>query len=503
MGINNQPMGMAPQTQPTLQAPLQLPQNPQSQLCPQLPAQPHPNPNNRPAQLIQIMENGEGETNSVGCNELRLRSGCIISPEESNVFQEQENENNKQPAITPSTVVITEEIEQGGNTVESQDPDKDATPSPPFPEILMIEKPIVYPNFDIVGELKNLYVKIPLLQALQDIPIYAKTIKELCGRKPVRKIKNSSSTVRVVGALSDLILGRQEPVKYADPGNPIVTVQIQGCSFPNTLVDLGAAINILTMETCNTLGFDSFEPTPIMLQLVDRSVVRPVDTLHDIAISVDSWEYPADFLIINPRSGLEGHPLILGRPWLATVDAYIGCRMGNMTISRGGVTKNLILYPPAKPSPTFIYPQLPPPRYPEKDLRAPLMLEEALRLKNQLEDDVISGFINNPTIVGNPTCQMLQVVLDCEAQGDSLEDLMEQQIPTTVVHNNKFVEIAPGKSLNINANLDEQQQQKLIQVLSKYQQDFSWEYSDMKGIDLQLCTHHIYIEKDAQPIRQP
>jgi hypothetical protein len=46
---------------------------------------------------------------------------------------------------------------------------------------------------------------------------------------------------------------------------------------------------------------------------------------------------------------------------------------------------------------------------------------------------------------------------------------MEQQIPTTTIHNNKSVEIAPGRSLNINANLDEQQQQKLIQVLSKYQ----------------------------------
>jgi hypothetical protein len=79
MGITNQPMGMAPQTQPTLQAPLQLPQNPQPQLCPQLPAQPHPNPNNRPTQLVQIMENGEGETNSVGCNELRLRSGYNLS----------------------------------------------------------------------------------------------------------------------------------------------------------------------------------------------------------------------------------------------------------------------------------------------------------------------------------------------------------------------------------------------------------------------------------------
>jgi hypothetical protein len=88
----------------------------------------------------------------------------------------------------------------------------------------MIEKPVVYPNFDNVGELKNLYIKIPLLQALQDIPIYEKMIKELCGRKPVRKIKNPSSTVCVVGALSNLILGRQELVKYADLGNPIVAV---------------------------------------------------------------------------------------------------------------------------------------------------------------------------------------------------------------------------------------------------------------------------------------
>jgi hypothetical protein len=109
MGINNQPMGMAPQTHPTLQEPLQLPQNPKSQLHPQLPAQPHSNTNNRPTQLIQIMENGEGETNSVGCNELWLISGCIISPEENNISQEQENE--KQPTITPLTLVITEEIE--------------------------------------------------------------------------------------------------------------------------------------------------------------------------------------------------------------------------------------------------------------------------------------------------------------------------------------------------------------------------------------------------------
>jgi hypothetical protein len=141
MGLTNQPMGMAPQAQPTLQAPLQLPQNPQPQMCPQLPAQPNPNPNNRPVQLVQIVENLEGETNSVGCNELRLRSGHVISPEERNIHQEQENENDIQPTIKPSTVVITEETEQGENTVEQQNPDEDIISPPPFPERLMIEKP--------------------------------------------------------------------------------------------------------------------------------------------------------------------------------------------------------------------------------------------------------------------------------------------------------------------------------------------------------------------------
>jgi hypothetical protein len=95
-------------------------------------------------------------------------------------------------------------------------------------------------------------------------------------------------------------------------------------------------------------------------------------------------------------------------------------------------------------------------------------LEEALGLENQLEDDVINSFINSPAIVSNPTCQMLKDVLDNEAWGDLQEELMEQQIPTTTVHNRKSVDIAPGRFLNSNSNLNEQRQQKLIQILSKY-----------------------------------
>jgi hypothetical protein len=177
MGMTNQPMGVAPQAHTTLQEPLQLPQNSQLQMHPQLTTQPNPNPNNRPSHLVKIIENVDKEINSVGCNELQLRSRCIISPKENNIHREQENEN-IQPTMAPSTVVITEEMEQGGNIVEPQNYDEDTTPPPSFPKRLMIEKLVVYPNFDIIGELRNLYVKIPLLRALKDIP-YPLLIKSL------------------------------------------------------------------------------------------------------------------------------------------------------------------------------------------------------------------------------------------------------------------------------------------------------------------------------------
>ena len=98
---------------------------------------------------------------------------------------------------------------------------------------------------------------------------------------------------------------------------------------------------------------------------------------------------------------------------------------------------------------------------------------------------------------------MLKIVLEDEAQEDPMIDLEDQHIPTTYVCNIIPVEIEPGKVLNINGNLDDDQKQKLIKVLRKYQGAFAWDYPYMKGLDPQLCTHHIYTDKEARPIRQP
>ena len=61
---------------------------------------------------------------------------------------------------------------------------------PPFPERLEIEKPVVHPEYNILNELKNICIKIPLLQVIKDIPIYSKVIKELCIKYAGKKQKD-------------------------------------------------------------------------------------------------------------------------------------------------------------------------------------------------------------------------------------------------------------------------------------------------------------------------
>ena len=182
-------------------------------------------------------------------------------------------------------------------------------------------------------------MRIPLLQAIKDVPIYNKLVKENRFRHPGRR-KRDASTINVIGQLSDLMLGQAIYPKYLDPGSPVVDVHINGTIIPHTLIDLGAAINVMTRDTMLKLNLQgSLRKTSTVLQLADRSTVTPEGIVEDVLVSVDSWEYPADFLVLQPKAKLTGYPLILGRPWLATADAYISCRAGNMTIKNGPMSK--------------------------------------------------------------------------------------------------------------------------------------------------------------------
>jgi hypothetical protein len=65
-------------------------------------------------------------------------------------------------------------------------------------------------------------------------------------------------------------------------------------------------------------------------------------------VSLDSWEYPIEIVVLQQKYKLGGHPIILGTPWSATINALISSILGNMIISRGSERKKVTLYPPAR-----------------------------------------------------------------------------------------------------------------------------------------------------------
>jgi hypothetical protein len=433
---------------------------------------------------------------------IHLRSGKVL-PKDSPVIIEKQIEKEEIPST--EKLPIDNQI-QKSKTSNIQ--------TPPFPERLVKEKlPISLPEFDVLDELRNVCVKIPLLQAIKDIPIYTKAIKELCSKK-INKIRKDPPTIHVIGNLAGLMSNTISIEKYVDPGIPMVTITINNFSISKTLIDLGAAINVMTLETMRHLNLQNLRPTTTVLELADRSKVVPEGILEDITVSLDSWEYPVDFLVLQPKSNLGGHPLILGRPWLATTDAFIGCRTGNMIISHGTERKQITLYPPAqKPSVIDQLPWLDETKQQQEEVIQPILsINQAFDFREENNEDLLDYFISEPDI--SEELRDTKYIVADEILGQtfqenctihSLESAFNDIFPVISMENtqSKIIEISPGKYLNIGTNFEPSQEEQLIALLKKYHKAFAWEYTDMQGIHPETCTHHIYTDDNIRPLRQP
>ena len=65
------------------------------------------------------------------------------------------------------------------------------------------------------------------------------------------------------------------------------------------------------------LGLGEPKATTVTLQLADRSIKYPWGTTMSIVVKVDTFIFPADFIIMDMAKDIE-LPLILGPPFLAT-----------------------------------------------------------------------------------------------------------------------------------------------------------------------------------------
>ena len=158
----------------------------------------------------------------------------------------------------------------------------------PFPERLTHPVQPTPEENELLGELKNLCVKIPLLQAIKDVLIYNKLIKETCFKHLGRR-KRETPTINAIGQLSNLMLGQLICPKYLDLGSPVVYVHINGTIVPHTLIDLRVTINIMTKDIMLKLNLQgSLRNTTTVLQLADHSTLAPKGIIEDVMISNDS-----------------------------------------------------------------------------------------------------------------------------------------------------------------------------------------------------------------------
>ena len=110
------------------------------------------------------------------------------------------------------------------------------------------------------------------------------------------------------------------------------------------LLDLGASVNLLPYSVYKLLGLWELKPTTITLSLADRSVKIPKGIVEDVLVKVDKFYYLVDFVVLDTKLVAKGTrlvPIILRRPFCATLNAIINFRIRVMQLTFGNMTLEL------------------------------------------------------------------------------------------------------------------------------------------------------------------
>ena len=213
---------------------------------------------------------------------------------------------------------------------------------PPFPQALRGKKKATQ-QACILEVLRQVKVNIPLLDLINQVPAYAKFLKDLCTIKKGLGIEKKAFLTEHVSA----IIQSKYPVKCKDPGSPTIPVNIGGNCIDKSLLDSGASVNLMPYSVYMQLGLGELKPTTITLSLADRSVKIPKGIVEDVLVKIDKFYYPVDFMVLDtePSSSEPNYvPIILGRPFLATANAIINCRNGIMQLTFGNMTLELNIF---------------------------------------------------------------------------------------------------------------------------------------------------------------
>ncbi|XP_026383697.1 uncharacterized protein LOC113279210 [Papaver somniferum] len=252
-----------------------------------------------------------------------LRSG-------TRTLQPEDTEKNKDP----KGPVLEKEITDSSQTDEvpkenSKTHVSTYVPPFPFPRRFANSKNEEQDN-EILNIFKKIHVNIPLIDAIKQVPKYARILKDLCTNKQ----RLTGNEVMKVGENASVILQKKLPLKCKDPGSFDIPIVIGNTKFNKAMLNLGASVNVMPASIYESLKLGPLQETGITLQLADRSNVYPRGIIEDVLVQVNQLIFPADFCVLEMTDGSNDTslPLLLGRPFMSTARTKIDVHDGSLTM---------------------------------------------------------------------------------------------------------------------------------------------------------------------------
>ncbi|CAN6701410.1 unnamed protein product [Malus baccata var. baccata] len=364
----------------------------------------------------------------------------------------------------------------------------------------------------ILDTFRKVQVNLPLLDAIKQVPKYAKFLKELCTNK--RRF-NDQETV----ALSE---ERKLPPKLKDAGSFTIPCVIGGKEFGRALCDLGASINLMPYSVYESLNLGDLKETKVVIQLADRSNRYPKGLLEDVLVQVNELIFPADFFVLEMEHDPmpTALPLILGRPFLRTTWTKIDVYDGTLTMEIEGESVKFRIF---------------------NAMRYPSELESCLsidvfdyfvqdcfnegvgqdNLEKALVHSITHGNFNYSEHIEEELIQTVASLESlspirgkCSSYFISLPTSNDKTLPSVIQapklelkpipEHLKYAFLGEDETLPviISSQLTAEEGEKLIMVLKDHKTAIAWSIVDIKGTNPATCMHRILLEEGAKPTRE-
>ncbi|CAM8920115.1 unnamed protein product [Rhodiola kirilowii] len=233
---------------------------------------------NEPGQLpSQTIQNPKENVNAV-----TLRSGRKLDVQPMETEEEEDprlpREEQMRPKALDTPVQDASEEEKDAVEEEGNAPEEHRLRPVPRTETSKISASLPFPvparvpkqhvmNEDEFELFRKVKINIPLLEAIKQIPRYAKFLKELCTKRRRSTRYDQELMSRNVSA----VIQWKVPPKCGDPGTYTIPYTISNIRIENCMLDLGASINVFPFSLYSCLRIGPVEPIGLTIQLADQS----------------------------------------------------------------------------------------------------------------------------------------------------------------------------------------------------------------------------------------